>query len=71
MQINKHKKFVNWPQSTNEKREPNEFLRILDNGKKIKTVYFKKAHISLDTIADLTKIRKLMIKDQLFRKYKI
>ena len=65
------KNFVKWRQTYNEKREPNEFLRILDNEKKIKTVYFKNAHISLDTITDLKKIRKIMVSDKLFKKYKI
>tara|TARA_B100000029_G_scaffold321611_1_gene314052 strand:+ start:8662 stop:9396 length:735 start_codon:yes stop_codon:yes gene_type:complete len=64
------KKFVKLKISKNEIREPNEFLRILDNGHKIKTVNFKKAHISLDTKSDLKKIRQLIKKDKIFNKYK-
>ena len=63
------KKFVKLKISKNETREPNEFLRILDNGLKIKTVKFKQAHISLDTKSDLKKIRQLMKKDRILKLY--
>ena len=63
------KKFVKLPASYNELREPNEFLRIIDNGYKIKTVKFDKAEISLDTYSDLIKIKKLIKKDKYFKKY--
>ena len=63
------KKFVNWKTTKNELREPNEFLRILDNGKIIKTIHFKEAFISLDTINDLQKIRNQMKKDKYFLRY--
>jgi len=62
------KKFINLKKSKNEIREPNEFLRILDNGLKIKTVKFHKSHISLDTFSDLFKIKKLMKVDKYFIK---
>ena len=62
------KKFVKLPASYNELREPNEFLRIIDNGYKIKTVKFDKAEISLDTYSDLIKIKKLIKKDKYFNK---
>lgn len=66
---NSLKKFVKLKISKNEKREPNEFLRILDNGLKIKTVKFKKALISLDTVSDLKKLRQLIKKDKIIYKY--
>lgn len=55
--------------SKNEKREPNEFLRILDNDLKIKTVKFSKAQISLDTKSDLKVLRQLIKKDKIMSKY--
>lgn len=62
---NSLKKFVVWGKSPNEKREPNEFLRILDNGGKIKSVLLDDAHISLDTNSDLKEIHEIMGKDKL------
>ena len=62
-------KFVQWKPTKNELREPNEFLRIIDNNKKIKTTLFSSSHISLDTKDDLIIIRKIMTKDKYFRKY--
>jgi CMP-2-keto-3-deoxyoctulosonic acid synthetase len=64
------KKFVSMKVSNNEKSEPNEFLRILDNGFKIKTIKFDKAHISLDTKSDLKTLRLLMKKDKIINKYR-
>ena len=61
-------KFVNLNISKNEKREPNEFLRILDNGYKIKTVKFKKAEISLDTYKDLKILKKIIKKNKIIYK---
>lgn len=66
---NSLKKFVKMKVSSNEKREPNEFLRILDNGLKIKTVKFNKAHISLDTKSDLKILKKLIKKDKIINQY--
>ena len=62
-------KFVEWKPTKNELQEPNEFLRIIDNNKKIKTVLFSSAHISLDTQDDLIIIKKIMTEDKYFRKY--
>ena len=61
--------FVNWPETPLEKAEPNEFLRILEHGHKIKTVQLEHAHISLDTESDLEEIRMLMKQDELKTKY--
>ena len=62
--------FVNWKETENELREPNEFLRILDNDEKIRTVLLDKAFTSLDTINDLKKIREIMKDDSYFPIYK-
>ena len=66
---NSLEKFVRLQISKNEKREPNEFLRILDNDLKIKTVKFSKAQISLDTKSDLKVLRQLIKKDKIMSKY--
>lgn len=57
--------FVSWPETPLEKAEPNEFLRIIEHGHKIKTVFMENAHISLDTASDLDEIRLLMKSDPL------
>lgn len=51
-------KFVKMKQTENEIAESLEQLRILDNGYKIKTVVIKEESISIDTPADLKKIKK-------------
>jgi CMP-2-keto-3-deoxyoctulosonic acid synthetase len=61
--------FIAWGESSLELREPNEFLRILENGKKIKIVNIEKAKISLDTQEDLEEIRALMQIDSLVKSY--
>lgn len=58
-------RFVTWPATPLEAAEPNEFLRILEHGEKIKTVYLKDAKISLDTKSDLVEIRAMMKHDKL------
>lgn len=63
------KQFVEWPETPLERAEPNEFLRILEHGHKIKTVRMDHAHISLDTESDLQEIRRLMATDELYKKY--
>lgn len=62
--------FINWGETENELREPNEFLRILDNDERIRTVLLDKAFTSLDTIEDLKKIREIMRDDSYFPIYK-
>ena len=64
------KQFVLWPESRMELAEPNEFLRIIENGKKIQTVDLKDAFISLDTQDDLREIRQRMLADLLYINYK-
>ena len=62
--------FINWDETENELREPNEFLRILDNDEKIRAVFLDKAYTSLDTKEDLKRIREIMQNDSYFPKYK-
>lgn len=66
---NSLKEFVSWPVSQMELAEPNEFLRIIDNDRKIKAVQLKDASISLDTKDDLEEIRQKMRSDILYKKY--
>ena len=66
---NSLKQFVSWPESILEVSEPNEFLRIIENDKKIKTVYLKDAILSLDTEDDLWEIRQQMQSDNLLNRY--
>ncbi len=63
------KQFVNWPETPLERAEPNEFLRIIEHGHKIKTTYFDNAHISLDTLDDLNEITSIMKTDTLVSLY--
>ena len=62
--------FVTWDETPLERREPNEFLRILEHGKTLRTVVVPGAKISLDTQTDLEEIRSLMLVDDLFRTYR-
>ena len=63
------KQFVSWPESDMELSEPNEFLRIIENDKKIKAVQLNDACISLDTEDDLQEIRQKMRADPLHQQY--
>lgn len=63
------KQFVEWSATPLEQREPNEFLRILEHGDKIRTVEVKGAQISLDTENDLGEIREIIKKDEIARLY--
>ncbi len=49
--------------------ESNEYLRILENGFKIKALRVDQAFISVDTPEDLEFIRKEMVNDSLYKKY--
>lgn len=52
--------YVNMPQTNLELIEGVEFLRILENGYKIKAVVTEYNAISVDTISDLIEVEKLM-----------
>lgn len=65
------KQFVKWEETPLERREPNEFLRILEHGGTIRTVEVAGAKISLDTESDLQEIRDLMRRDDLIKSYAV
>ncbi len=62
--------YTAWPQTPLEKIEFNEYLRILENGHKIKAVRVEHADISVDTPADLEIVRGLMLQDKLVEQYR-
>ena len=62
-------RFVKMEPTPNELREPNEFLRILENDEKIKAVMMSKAKISLDTYDDLSIIQEIFKTDDLVNDY--
>ncbi|MEZ9543751.1 3-deoxy-manno-octulosonate cytidylyltransferase [Vibrio sp. 10N.286.48.C11] len=64
------KQFIEWPETPLERAEPNEFLRIIEHGYKIKTVKLDSAKISLDTESDLKEIRELMKNDSIYPMYR-
>lgn len=61
--------FVHWSETELERREPNEFLRILQHGGRIRAVEVDDAKISLDTPSDLEEIRRIMQEDELVTCY--
>jgi 3-deoxy-manno-octulosonate cytidylyltransferase (CMP-KDO synthetase) len=62
-------RFVSWNSTPLEESEPNEFLRILEQGEQIQTVRVENSHVSLDTEEDLREIRALMAQDALRYRY--
>ena len=52
-----------------ERIESNEYLRILENGYKMRGVLVRDAHISVDTPQDLEEVRRIMMTDILRREY--
>lgn len=63
------KQFVEWGECELERHEPNEFLRILYNGEKIKSIKLDNAQISLDTAEDLATIRSAIKQDKYLKEY--
>ena len=61
--------YVSWAQTPLERAEYNEYLRILENGHKIKAVQVRHAEISVDTPEDLAIVREKMKKDKLKNSY--
>ena len=57
------------PKGKLETVEYNEYLRILENGYKIKAVHVESSAISVDTEEDLKFVRNAMITDPLFQQY--
>ena len=63
-------KFSKWKKTRLEKIEFNEYLRILENGYKIRAIQVESDAISVDTIKDLEIVRKRMELDSFFQEYK-
>lgn len=61
--------FASWQETSLEKIEFIEFMRILEKGYKIASVEVESAAVSVDTRDDLEFVRKQMIKDSLFKEY--
>ena len=61
--------FTKWEETPLELAEDNHFLRILENGVKIKTVEIEGAKISVDTQSDLDEVRLLMRDDLIKLQY--
>ena len=57
------------PQTTLEKIESVDMLRVLENGGKVKTVDMKYRTLSVDTPEDLKRVEALMRDDPLLGKY--
>ena len=53
-----------------EKIEFNEYVRILENGERIRAVYVESDAVSVDTTEDLQYVRELMPHDLWFQQYK-
>ena len=62
--------YASWPKGELEKIESNEYLRVLENGYTIKAVKVDSPAISVDTYEDLEYVRKKMLKDDIYQKYK-
>ena len=62
-------KYAKWPKGKLETVEYNEYLRILENGYKIKAVQVESTAISVDTMEDLKFVRNAMISDPIFQQY--
>jgi len=63
------KKYVSLPPSKLENIEFNEYLRILDNGYKIKIEEVSSSAVSVDTNSDLAYVRKAMKSDRYLKQY--
>ena len=63
-------KFAQMDRGSLEKIEFNEYLRILENGERIRAVYVESDAVSVDTPEDLQYVKELMPHDLWFHKYK-
>ena len=61
--------YASWSPTPLEKIELNEYLRILEQGEKIRAVRIDGAKISVDTKEDLISVRKLMESDKIRLSY--
>ena len=62
-------KYLEWKQTPLEIIEDNHFLRLTENGVKIRLVEINQAKISVDTPEDLEEVRLLMKEDSLIEEY--
>ena len=62
--------FSQWKKGSLEKIEFNEYLRILENGERIRAVYVESDAVSVDTPEDLQYVREVMPYDLWFPQYK-
>jgi len=63
------KKFASWPQTPLEKIEYIEYLRIIENGHRMRAVVIEEYTTSVDTPDDLKTVNDLMKKDKIKYKY--
>ena len=63
--------FSQWDKGSLEKIEFNEYLRILENGERIRAVYVESDAVSIDTPEDLQYVREVMPYDVWFPLYKL
>jgi 3-deoxy-manno-octulosonate cytidylyltransferase (CMP-KDO synthetase) len=63
-------KYASLEQTPLEKIEMNEYIRILENGYKIQGVLVDSDSVSVDTESDLEYVRKKMINDPIYQKYR-
>ena len=61
--------FSQWDKGSLEKIEFNEYLRILENGERIRAVYVESDAVSVDTPEDLQYVREVMPYDLWFPQY--
>ena len=61
--------FSQWDKGSLEKIEFNEYLRILENGERIRAVYVESDAVSIDTPEDLQYVREVMPYDLWFPQY--
>lgn len=62
--------YAGWPKGRLERIEFNEYLRILEKGRKIKAVHVESSAVSVDTPEDLAWVRSQMPTDPVFAKYR-
>jgi 3-deoxy-manno-octulosonate cytidylyltransferase (CMP-KDO synthetase) len=64
-------KFMSLPQTSLEKIESIDMLRFIEHGIKIKMIPINHKTYGVDTIEDLEKVEKLLIGDELVKKYSL
>lgn len=62
--------YAAWPKGRLETIEFNEYLRILEKGRRIRAVPVESSAVSVDTPADLEWVRSEMAEDALFKDYR-